>query len=871
MPFTYATWNPLDKNADLALSGGDLIATKSGGSWVAVRATMSKSGGKHYFELSGSYAAGYRCGGVGLSSQLLDESLGTGVYGWGHRDDGYKLHSGATAYDYSWPSPYVIGVAVDLDVGKVWISKNGTWAGDPVAGTGEMFAGLSGSLFPMISMSGGSVTANFGASAFSYSVPSGFNSGWYLPADEDAPSLLHFDGDDASTLFTDESGKVWTAAGAAQLDTAQQKFGTASGLFNNSTSTYISTPYHTDFAIGNSDWTVDFRVRFNAVGAALVEIGVYSEQIAIYQNSGYLNVALRFGTLRQFAWTPSTGIWYHVAVVFVNSSNELYAFIDGAQIGTMLPSNIHPTIASGVIVGNYSMGNLPLNGWIDELRISNVARWTSNFTPKPSAYGPIEVSISEDASSDDAFAADLFVGRDISEDASVNTSFNDNIGDFDESATANDEFDVPNIDGIDEAATSDDAISVTGTYNAEMYEEFLTHAEILGTVYYEITLADGFATTDSQIPGLIYYKTNDDTFLLVDESTGSIVKIGSISDGFMIYDTPRPDWQKTILDTFDAADLSTKILGFVNPDSLTATDTPVSMWHGVEQLSETPFIYDSNVYAQYLKSIADTFAATDTVNLLLTLSISDWLTLRDSLNSKEFISLSETFDLADSPTRWWDKSIAESLVSTDSLTELGSFGLAISDAFTIADAITRNYLIRDTIADTFALADSQDIHSHLYSTLADSLDLSILITLTGDTYECWVLNTPKFHPSVYSGFNFNSYATFNGRAYGANSTGIYELTGTTDSGTAIKTGVVLPKSLLGIPTAKRLLKAKLGVTGTTPVLILEVENGTRKTFPISTFKIADGNRDVKGREWTVSVTDFDTLDSLSLTPQVLPR
>jgi hypothetical protein len=484
---------------------------------------------------------------------------------------------------------------------------------------------------------------------------------------------------------------------------------------------------------------------------------------------------------------------------------------------------------------------------------------------------PIDVSISEDATSNSAFTASTYGSRDISEDATANASFNDNIGDFDESATANDEFDVPNIDGIDEAATSDDAISVTGTYNAEMYEETLSHAEILGTVYYVETISDGFGSADTLGTALLYYKTNDDTFLLVDESTGSIVKIGSISDGFMIYDTPRPDWQKTILDTFDAADLSTKILGFVNPDSLTATDTPVSMWHGVEQVSETPFIYDSNVYAQYLKSIADTFAATDTVNLLLTLSISDWLTLRDSLNSKEFISLSETFDLADSPTRWWDKSIAESLVSTDSLTELGSFGLAISDAFTIADAITRNYLIRDTIADTFALADSQDIHSHLYSTLADSLDLSILITLTGDTYECWVLNTPKFYPSVYSGFNFNSFCTFNGRAYGANSTGIYELTGTTDSGTAIKTGVVLPKSLLGIPTAKRLLKAKLGVTGTTPVLILEVENGTRKTFPISTFKIADGNRDVKGREWTVSVTDFDTLDSISLTPQVLPR
>jgi hypothetical protein len=667
MAYTYATWNPSDKAAGITLSGGDLVAYNSiEGAYRGVRATQGKASEKWYWEIAITNDTGGGHVALANASAVLTSVFGGDVNSYRWQPNGYSYYNGANKlYGFTYTDADIFMFAVDMDAGKIWVGKNGVWQGDPVAGTGACYSGLTGILFP--SWQGfnlDTVTAYFGASAFAYSVPAGFNSG---------------------------------------------------------------------------------------------------------------------------------------------------------------------------------------------------------------VYKDLDASISEDATSDDTFAADAYVSRDISEDASVHADFNDNIGDFDESATAHDEFDVPNIDGIDETATSDDAISVTGTFNTELYEEFLTHAEILGTVYYEITLADGFATTDSQIPGLIYYKTNDDTFLLVDESTGSIVKIGSISDGFMIYDTPRPDWQKTILDTFDAADLSTKILGFVNPDSLTATDTPVSIWHGVEQLSETPFIYDSNVYAQYLKSIADTFAATDTVNLLLTLSISDWLTLRDSLNSKEFISLSETFNLADDPTRWWDKSIAESLVSTDSITELGSFGLAISDAFTIADAITRNYLIRDTIADTFALADTQDIHSHLYSTLADSLDLSILITLTGDTYECWVLNTPKFYPSVYSGFNFNSYATFNGRAYGANSTGIYELVGTTDAGTAIKTGVVLPKSLLGIPTAKRLLKAKLGVTGTTPVLILEVENGTRKTFPISTFKIADGNRDVKGREWTVSVTDFDTLDSISLTPQVLPR
>ena len=48
--------------------------------------------------------------------------------------------------------------------------------------------------------------------------------------------MLHCDGLDTSTTFTDESGEghVVTALGNAQVDTAQKVFGTGSALFDNS-------------------------------------------------------------------------------------------------------------------------------------------------------------------------------------------------------------------------------------------------------------------------------------------------------------------------------------------------------------------------------------------------------------------------------------------------------------------------------------------------------------------------------------------------------------------------------------------------------------------------------------------------------------
>ena len=77
-------------------------------------------------------------------------------------------------------------------------------------------------------------------------------------------ALLHMDGSDGSTTFTDESGTTWTANGNAQIDTAQSKFGGASGLFDGA-SDYLQTPYTADHNTGTGDFTIDQWIRFNSV------------------------------------------------------------------------------------------------------------------------------------------------------------------------------------------------------------------------------------------------------------------------------------------------------------------------------------------------------------------------------------------------------------------------------------------------------------------------------------------------------------------------------------------------------------------------------------------------------------------------------
>lgn len=202
--------------------------------------------------------------------------------------------------------------------------------------------------------------------------------------------LLHCDGSDASTTFTDSSpsAKTVTANGNAQVDTAQQKFGTGSGLFDGS-GDYLSIPDSADWDFGTGDFTIDLWVRFSAINQFnnLVDRGNSARfELRVRGDTNVLDVFLE-GVDYTFSWTPVINTWYHVAVT--RSSSILRAFINGTQIGTSQNSSENIDGTNQVLVGNADDGTftLGLNGWIDELRITKgVARWTSNFTSPTLAY-----------------------------------------------------------------------------------------------------------------------------------------------------------------------------------------------------------------------------------------------------------------------------------------------------------------------------------------------------------------------------------------------------------------------------------------------------------------------------------------------------
>jgi hypothetical protein len=207
--------------------------------------------------------------------------------------------------------------------------------------------------------------------------------------------LLHCDGTDASTTFTDSSTDgvnsphTMTANGNAQIDTAQSKFGTASGLFDG-TGDYVDATSSADFGFGTGDFTFDFWIRFATVADTHYFISrTGGSQFIFWFNGSNLFLYNGASNFLSNAWSPSANTWYHLE--WDRSGSNNYMFIDGVQQGATTSDSTDYGASGTLSVSNVTTSSV--NGWMDEVRISKgIARHTANFTPESSAYSVASTS-----------------------------------------------------------------------------------------------------------------------------------------------------------------------------------------------------------------------------------------------------------------------------------------------------------------------------------------------------------------------------------------------------------------------------------------------------------------------------------------------
>lgn len=176
------TWDPDNDGANLVYSNGDLTAGISVDyDWEQTLATEPRDTGKYYFEVAVVSSPEISTNNtVGVQNGSEDRTLYVGdtADGWGYMSNGRYYNSGAIVSKPSWATGGVVMVAVDLDNHKLWFGLNGTWDGDPAAGTGAAYSNLAaGDIYPAAAPyhSYCTCTGHFAAGDFTYAAPAGFS------------------------------------------------------------------------------------------------------------------------------------------------------------------------------------------------------------------------------------------------------------------------------------------------------------------------------------------------------------------------------------------------------------------------------------------------------------------------------------------------------------------------------------------------------------------------------------------------------------------------------------------------------------------------------------------------------------------------
>lgn len=202
---------------------------------------------------------------------------------------------------------------------------------------------------------------------------------------------MSMDGVNASTVFPDEMGHAFTAAGGAQLSTTAPKFGTAA-LSLSGSGAYLSTPDKLlDFAFGTGDFSVECWIKTSATREQ-----VFLDIYAGGSGSSWQMELNSAGRLTWYAGGTSSGavltgtsvlyngVYHHV--VFSRVSGTMSAIVNGVVEATVADTRDYSNIGAGVFAIGAQVGTrnstYDFAGSIDEVRVSKGASMYSGaFTP----------------------------------------------------------------------------------------------------------------------------------------------------------------------------------------------------------------------------------------------------------------------------------------------------------------------------------------------------------------------------------------------------------------------------------------------------------------------------------------------------------
>ena len=175
----------------------------------------------------------------------------------------------------------------------------------------------------------------------------------------------------------------------------------SSGKFDNAfvfngTSSYLKINNIDLQSLLSNNFTIEFFVNMTSRNKSYPtplsiasELATANRSVWIHFNSTSTEFNFGNGAATNIKITTSAislNRWYHIAIV--KDGNLFKVFMDGNLINSVTVNNFYSPSSSNFYFGTLypSDTSTLFNGKIDEVRVSNVARWNSNFTPPTKPY-----------------------------------------------------------------------------------------------------------------------------------------------------------------------------------------------------------------------------------------------------------------------------------------------------------------------------------------------------------------------------------------------------------------------------------------------------------------------------------------------------
>lgn len=225
--------------------------------------------------------------------------------------------------------------------------------------------------------------------------------------------LLHMEGANNSTTFTDSSSNAFTVTenGNAKISTAQKKFGSSSAYFDG-TNSYLTVADNAAFNLNPNNTAFPVNSTVECWFYPTVLTSTYQTVLSKDTQGQSLAWAIQFNNANGRLYTSNGGValtaagtvtvnaWNHIAMVSLG--NLISLFLNGTFLGSVNGPLTNDN--SPVYVGGMSSATSLLTGYIDEVRITKgIARYQYTEAAPTAAFAGAATSLPSPATTGQLF------------------------------------------------------------------------------------------------------------------------------------------------------------------------------------------------------------------------------------------------------------------------------------------------------------------------------------------------------------------------------------------------------------------------------------------------------------------------------------